>query len=111
MTEILAGQMAALLLTLVSIGIADALWRRARTSQRVHSLWVSLSIAVMTVPVMIWLAVIFVGPGALAYGLVGIVVSLLFAALYRNLQAQPAAPGLGASRPPPATKAQPPAQG
>lgn len=110
MTGILAGQMAALLLTLVSIGIADALWRPARISQRVHSLWVSLSMAIMAVPVMIWLAVIFVGPGTLAYGLVGIVVGVLFAALYRNLQAQPAAPQFGASGPPPATKAQPPAQ-
>jgi hypothetical protein len=112
MTGILAGQLAALLLTLLSIGAADAAWRRARISQRVHSLWVSLSMAAMGVPVMIWLAVIFVGAGTLAYGLVGIVGGVLFAALYRSFQAQPAARPFGASispPAPPAAKAQPPA--
>lgn len=111
MTGILAGQMAALLLTLVSIAAADALCRRARISRRVHSLWVSLSMAAMGLPVLIWLAAIFVGPGRLEQALVGTVAAVVFAALYRNLQAQPVAPRLGARPPaPPAAKAQPPAQ-
>jgi hypothetical protein len=113
MTGILAGQMAALLLTLVSIGAADAVWRRARISRRFHSLWVSLSMAAMGLPVLIWIAAIFVGPGALGRSLVGIVAAVVFVALYRNMQAQPAPRPLGASVPPPAppaAKAHPPAQ-
>ncbi len=112
MTEILATEMAALLIALVSIGAADSLYYGGRITQRLHSIWVSLSIAAMCLPVLSWVAVIFVGPGVLGQSLVGVFVAALFVALYRNLRALPAIRKLGyRTPPPPVEKVQPPASG
>jgi len=113
-TEILAIQMAALLLALVSIGAADSLYYGGRIAQRLHSLWVSLSIAAMCVPVLSWVAAIFLGPGAPGQSLVGVLAAALFVSLYRNLRALPAIRRLGHRMPPPSPpveKARPPASG
>jgi hypothetical protein len=114
MTEILAVEMAALLLALLSIGAADALYYGGRISRRLHSLWVSFSLSAMCLPVLGWVATVFVGPGIVAQGLVGIISAALFFALYRNLRNQPATRKLGhpmAPPSPPAENVQPPANG
>jgi hypothetical protein len=106
MTGILAVEMAALLLALVSIGAADSLYRRGRIGQRLHSLWVSLSVAAMCLPVLTWVAAIFVGSGAPARELVSGFEAALFVGLYRNLRILPAI-----RMPPPVERARPPASG
>jgi hypothetical protein len=114
MTEILAIEMAALILALVSLGAADSLYYGGRITRRFHSLWVSVSLSAMCLPVLGWVATVFLGPGAPAAGLVGIVLSVLFFALYSNLQNQPATrrPGHPTPAPaPPVEKARPPANG
>jgi hypothetical protein len=114
MTEILAVEMAALLLALLSIGAADALYYGGRISRRLHSLWVSFSLSAMCLPVLGWVATVFVGPGIVAQGPVGIISAALFFALYRNLRNQPAIRKLGhpmAPPSPPAENVQPPANG
>jgi hypothetical protein len=113
MTKILAIEMAALLIALISIGAADFVYHGGRITQRLHSLWVSSSIAAMCMPVVAWVAAIFVGPGALAHSLAGIVVVALFVGLYRNLSNLPAIRrlGHGAPPPPPVEQTQPPASG
>ena len=114
MTEILAVEMAALLLALLSIGAADLLYYGGRITRRLHSLWVSFSLSAMCLPVLGWVATVFVGPGIPARGLVGMISAALFFALYRNLRNQPAIRKLGhpmASPSAPAEKVQPPANG
>ena len=106
MVEVLTVEMAALLLALVSIGVADLLYYRRRIAQRLHSLWVSLSIAAMCLPAVTWVAAIFVGPGAPARGIVAGFVVALVVGLYRNLRIIPAV-----RMPPPVEGARPPASG
>jgi hypothetical protein len=108
MPEILAVEMAALLLALLSIGAADFVYHSGRIAQPFHSLWVSLSIAAMSLPILGWLAGIFVGPGAPAWGLVGALEAALFTGLYRNLNNLPAVRKLGHGLPPPAEQPHPP---
>ncbi|MBV8121913.1 MAG: hypothetical protein JO081_18470 [Alphaproteobacteria bacterium] len=111
MPEILAIQMAALLLALLSIGAADFVHHGGRISQAFHSLWVSSSIVAMCLPILVWLAGIFVGQGAIAWGVVGVLEAALFLGLYRNLNNLPAGRKLGHGLPPPAEQPQPPRAG
>jgi hypothetical protein len=111
MPEILAIEMAALLLALLCIGGADFVYHSGRISQPFHSLWVSLSIAAMCLPILVWLAGIFVGPGTIAWGVVGALEAVLFVGLYRNLNNLPAGRKLGHGLPPPAEQPQPPRAG
>jgi hypothetical protein len=114
MIKILAVEMVALMLALVSISLADAVYHSGRVTRRLHSVWVSLSIAIMCVPVLSWVAVILLGPGLTGQTLVGVFTAALFVALYRNLLALPAIRKLGyrmPPSPPPLEKAQPPTSG
>lgn len=110
MPQILALEMAALLLAVLSIGAADFLYLSGRIAQPLHSLWVSMSIGAMCLPILNWMAGIFVGPGAAAWGLVGVIETALFIALYRNLRHLPAHRKLGPGLPP-VEQSQPPAAG
>jgi hypothetical protein len=90
MPEVLAIEMAALLLAVLSIGAADFVYHSGRIAQSLHCLWVASSIAAMCLPILAWVASIFVGPGALAWTLVGAIEGVLFISLYRNLSNLPA---------------------
>lgn len=109
MPEILGVEMAALLLAVLSIGAADLVYHSGRISQLLHSLWVSISIVAMCLPILGWMAGIFVGPGTAAWGLVGVIETALFIALYRNLRNLPAHRKLGPGLPRPAERSRPPA--
>jgi hypothetical protein len=112
MPEILAVEMGALLLALLSIGAADFVYHSGRLAQPLHSLWVSSSIAAMCLPILTWLAGVFVGPGTAAWCLVGALEAALFFGLYRNLGNLPAVRKLGHSLPPPPVEQpQPPTGG
>ena len=111
MPQILAVEMAALLAAVLSIGAADFLYLSGRIAQPLHSFWVSMSIVAMCLPILNWMAGIFVGPGAAAWGLVGVIETALFIALYRNLRHLPAHRKLGPGLPPPAERSRPPAAG
>ena len=112
MTQILAIEIAALLFAAIANGIADSLYSGGRLSPRVHALWVSLSSAAMGAPLLTWVVPIFVGPGALATGLVATFVSVLFIVLYRQLRTAPVTRRIGhGSVPAAAEKVQPPASG
>ena len=111
MPENLAIEMAALLLAVLSIGAADFVYHSGRISQPLHSLWVSSSIGAMCLPIVVWLAGIFVGPGAIAWGMVGAFEAALFIGLYRNLNNLPGERKLGHGLPPSAEQPQPPAAG
>jgi hypothetical protein len=112
MATILAIQMAALLLAVLSIGLADLLRHRARITRRLHAMWVAASIAAMCLPILGWTANIFVGPGAPTYGIVGILEAALFFSLYRSLCALSPAPRGGHGLPPsPVEQTDPPAAG
>ncbi len=90
MPEILAVEMCALLLALVSVAVADLFYHTGRIVQLFHSLWVASSLTAMCLPIMIWLAVVFVGRGAPAWGLVAIVMAALFVGLLYNVGKLPA---------------------
>jgi hypothetical protein len=110
MPEILAVEMGALLLALLSIGAADFVYHSGRIAQPFHTLWVALSIAAMCLPILKWIAGVFVGPGVMAWGTVAVIESAFFVGLYRNLSTRPESRKLGHSLPP-AQKSQPPAAG
>jgi hypothetical protein len=112
MMQILAIEIAALLFAAIANGIADSLYFGGRLAPRVHALWVSLSTAGMGTPLLTWVVQIYVGPGALATGLVAALVSVMFIMLYRQLRITPATRGAGRHPAPAAAeKAQPPASG
>ena len=108
MPEILAVEMAALVLAVLSVAAADFVHHSGRIAQPLHSLWVSLSIVAMCLPILRWMAGVFVGPGVAAWGLVGAIETALFVALYRNLSNLPPVRKLGHSLPAPAEQRHPP---
>lgn len=109
MPEILAIQMVALLAAMLSIGAADFVYHSGRIAQPLHSLWVAVSIVAMCLPILRWMAGVFVGPGTTAWSLIGAIEMALFIGLYRNLRNLPAIGKLGERLPPPAEQSQPPA--
>lgn len=108
MPQILPLEMVALLLGMVSAGAADCAYHRGRIPRQLHLLWLSLTIPAMCLPVVNWVAAIFVGPGAAAYALAAALEAALFLWLYANLRKLPAARRLGHGQPLP-SPAQPPA--
>ncbi len=109
MPEILAVEMSALLLALLSVGAADFFYHSDRIGQAFHSLWVALSITAMSLPILRWLAGVLVGPGLFAWSLVGIIEAGLFFGLFRGLAKLPASRRFDHGLPPPAKQPQPPA--
>lgn len=112
MAEILPLQMAAILLGMISAAAADSAYHRGRIGQPLHSLWLSLTIPGMCLPIVSWAAAIFVGSGTVAHGVVVVVEAALFLWLYVNLRKLPAARKLGHGLPPPPPEqSRPPASG
>ena len=90
MPEILAVEMSALLLAVLSVGTADFFYHSGRIGQPLHSVWVAFSIAAMCLPILGWLAGVLIGHGIPAWGLVGIIEAALFLGLFHNLVKLPA---------------------
>ncbi len=100
MVEIFLVQFLATALGGASIAAADWAYRNARIAQRVHSFWVSASIAVICLPVLVWVCCVFLGFGLLGQTVAGILIGTLFLWVYRNLRQLPALPTPGARRAP-----------
>jgi hypothetical protein len=89
MVEIFLLQFLAAALGAASTAVADWLYRSARIGQRVHSFWVSLSIAVICVPVLVWTCNVFLGSGLLRNVVIAISVGAIFFWVNRNLRKLP----------------------
>jgi hypothetical protein len=111
MVEIFLVQLLAAALGAGSTAIADWLYRSDRIGQRLHSFWVSASIAVICLPVIDWTCNVFLGFGLPTQLVVAVLLGLIFSWVYRSLRRLPAAPSLGPQLPPqrPSSDAVPPA--
>ena len=85
MVEVFMIQLLAAALGAVSTAVADWSHNRGRISLRLHTLWVSASIAAIYLPVLWWTANIFLGPGPVSELVVLVVVGTIFVCVYRNL--------------------------
>jgi hypothetical protein len=95
MVEIFLIQLLAAGLGAVSTAVADWSRKRGRISLRLHNFWVSASIAAIYLPVLWWMANIFLGPGVLSELAAIIVVGTIFMGVYRNLPKPRSLPDLG----------------
>lgn len=87
--EIFVVQFVAAALGATSTAAADWLYHRARIRQRVHSLWVSASLALICLPVLAWLCWVFLGFGLIGQSVAGILVGTIFLSVYRTLSKLP----------------------
>lgn len=85
MVEIFIIQFLAAALGAISTAVADGLHNRRRIGVRLHTFWVSFSIAAIYLPVLSWISNIFLGPGLLGKVISGIISSTIFFCVYRNL--------------------------
>jgi hypothetical protein len=95
MVEIFLVQFLTAALGAASTALADWFYRTARISQRTHSFWVSASIAVICLPVFIWICYVFLGYGLIGQAAAGILFGTVFFWVYRNLRQLPPLPNLG----------------
>jgi hypothetical protein len=95
MIEIFILQFLAAALGAASAALADWLYVRTRIRRNLHSFWVSVSIAAISVPVLVWICSVFLGSGLLSSSLAGAVVCAIFFWVYLGLQKLPAAENLG----------------
>ena len=65
MVEIFLMQFLAAGLGAANITLADWLYQRAHIRQQLHSFWVSASIAVICLPILLWTCGVFLGVGLL----------------------------------------------
>jgi hypothetical protein len=85
MVEVFMIQLLAAALGAVSTAVADRLHDRGRISLRLHTFWVSASIAAIYLPVLWWTASIFLGPGPVSDAVALTVVGTIFLCVFRNL--------------------------
>jgi hypothetical protein len=85
MVEVFVIQLLAAALGAVSIAVADRSQNRGRISLRLHTSWVSASIAAIYLPVLWWTADIFLGPGPVSELVALTVVGTIFVCVYQNL--------------------------
>ena len=110
MVEVFMIQLLAAALGAVSTAVADWSHNRGRISLRLHTSWVSASIAAIYLPVLWWTANIFLGSGPVSELVALIVVGTIFVCVYRSLP-QPRvvrSPGRHPSSPHPPGGAVPP---
>lgn len=69
----------------VSTAWADWLYNRARIGLRLHRLWVAASIAVICVPVLTWISIIFLGSNIFGQLAAMILIASIFFWVYRNV--------------------------
>src|SRR5438132_10886584 len=94
MVKIFLIQFLAAALGAVSTAVADRLYHRARVGQRLHALWVSASIAVICLPVVVWTCSIFLGLALLGQSAAAILVGTIFLWVYRSLRKLPPVPNV-----------------
>jgi hypothetical protein len=99
MVQIFLVQFLAAALGALSTAIADWLYHSGRIRQRLHSFWVSASIAVICSPVVYWTCNVFLGSGWPGQLTAGALVGTIFLCVYRNLRKLPAVPALAARQP------------
>jgi len=85
MVEVFMIQLLAAALGAVSTAVADRLHNRGRISLRLHTFWVSASIAAIYLPVLWWTASVFLGPGPVSDVVALTVVGTIFLCVFRNL--------------------------
>jgi drug/metabolite transporter (DMT)-like permease len=85
MVEIFIIQFFAAALGAISTALADRLHDRRQIGPRLHTFWVSVSIAAIYLPVLSWISNIFLGPGLLGTVVVAIVLGVIFYCVYWNL--------------------------
>lgn len=95
MVQIFIVQFLAAALGAISTAMADRLYHSGRIRQRLHSYWVSASIAVICLPVLGWTCTVFLGPGLLGQLVAGVLVGTIFFWVYRNLRKLPSVRNLG----------------
>ncbi len=78
-------QLLAAALGALSIAGADWSYHGGRIGRRLHAFWVSLSIAAICLPIVVWTSTVFLGPGLLGQSTAGILVATIFLWVYRNL--------------------------
>ena len=86
MVEIFLVQFLVAALGAASTALADRSYRNARINPYVHSLWISGSIAVICMPVSIWICCVFLGSGLFGLGVAGMLVGAVFFWVHRNLR-------------------------
>jgi hypothetical protein len=90
MLEVFFIQLVAAVLGTASIAAADLLYKAGHVRRGPHTLWVACSTTAICVPLLAWILNVFLGPGVLSHGLVGILVAVMFCWVYRNLRKLPA---------------------
>jgi hypothetical protein len=112
MMEVFLVQFLAAGLGAANTALADYSYRKARVSQRTHSLWIATSIAVICLPVLVWACEVFLGAGAFGRTVAVVALGAVFLWVYRNLRQQPPLQSLGKASFPshPASAAIPPAK-
>jgi uncharacterized membrane-anchored protein len=73
----------------VSTALADWSYARARIGLRLHRLWVAVSIAVIGLPVLTWISIVFLGPGIPSQLAAAIFIGSIFFWVYHNLPKPP----------------------
>ena len=85
MIEIFLIQLLAAGLGALSTAWADWSFNAARIGRRLHTFWVSTSIAVICLPVVSWTAMVFLGSGLLGSLVAGALVGAIFLSVCRNM--------------------------
>ena len=99
MLETLAFQVIAAILGTLSIGGADWLYHRGRIRQPLHAFWVSSSSAAICLPLVTWTVIVFLGAGAISWGLVATFGTMMFLWMYRSLLKVPPRESRGPDEP------------
>jgi hypothetical protein len=87
MLEIFVIQLIAAVLGAISTAWADWSYNAARIGRRFHAFWVSVSVALICLPVVTWTSTVFLGSGLLGQAAAGIVIAAVFFGVHRNLPA------------------------
>lgn len=85
MVEAFLLQLLAAALGALSSAMADWTHRRGRISLRLHSLWVSASIALIYLPILGWVTNIFLGPGLTGELVTAAAMGAIFFCCYQKL--------------------------
>jgi membrane associated rhomboid family serine protease len=99
MLEIFVVQLLVAALGAVSTALADWLYRNSRIRQPLHSFWVSASIAVICVPVLVWICNVFLGSGLFGQLVAGLLVGAIYVWVYRSLRKVPSLQKFGTTPP------------
>jgi hypothetical protein len=110
MVKIFLVQFLAAALGAASTVMADWLYHSGRIRKRLHTFWVSVSIAVICVPVLAWTCGVFLGPGLPGQLVAGLLVGAMFLWVYGSLNRLPLMQNLASQLPRhPSSDAVPPA--